>query len=253
MNRLRRRGRTWISRSTQRARKLATILITPDYRDGLRHGVAAATEHHRAPHIREPRTVLDIGANRGQFALVARHRFPDAALLCFEPLPEPRERLERTVGGNGHVRVFPYALGDRSGSTLFRVSTEDDSSSLLPTTEAQRAMFPGSATAYEIDIEIRRLDDLIEPTSLARPILVKIDVQGTELDVLRGSGALRDVVDDLLIECSFIELYEGQPLVGEVIAFLSEWGMQVGGVHNVVSTPDGRCAQADLHFTRASP
>jgi FkbM family methyltransferase len=239
-----------IARTVHRAHKLGVIVGTPAYRAALRHGVAAATEHHRSPRIPTPSTVLDVGANRGQFALVARHRFPSAALLCFEPLPKPRERLERALGGAPNVRIFPYALGQASGTTTFRVTTDDDSSSILPTTSIQRSLSPGSTLDYETQVEIKRLDDLIDIQELPRPIFMKIDVQGTELDVLRGASAFAKVVDDILVECSFLELYEGQALAADVIDFLSGWGLSIIGVHNVVATPDGRSAQADLHFSR---
>src|SRR5215212_9944591 len=66
--------------------KLAKVLRRPGYWPGLRHGVAAAIEHDRIPFDNEFRTVIDVGAGRGQFALVARRRFPAATLHCFAPL-----------------------------------------------------------------------------------------------------------------------------------------------------------------------
>lgn len=236
--------------TAHRARKLGVILATPGYRAALRHGVAAATEHHRSPRIPTPASVLDVGANRGQFALVARHRFPSAALFCFEPLPEPRERLKRILRGTSDAQIFPYALGQESATATFHVTTDDDSSSILPTTSIQRSMSPGSALDYDTQVEVRRLDEVLDIQRLPRPIFMKIDVQGTELDVLRGAEALAEIIDDILVECSFMELYEGQALAADVVDFLNGWGMRMSGVHNVVATPDGHSAQADLHFSR---
>src|SRR3712207_638198 len=71
----------------QKVGKLITILWVASYRAALRHGVAAAVEHHAVPFEHRYLTVIDVGANRGQFALVASHRFPGAVLHCFEPLP----------------------------------------------------------------------------------------------------------------------------------------------------------------------
>ncbi len=236
--------------TVHRVRKLGIIAATPEYRAALRYGVAAATEHHRLPRVPAPATVIDVGANRGQFALVARHRFPSASLLCFEPLPKARERLERALCGPFNVQIFPYALGRTSGTATFRVTTDDDSSSILPTTSIQRSLSPGSTLDYETQVEVKRLDDVIDVQQLPRPIFMKIDVQGTELDVLRGASALAELVDDILVECSFLELYEGQALAADVIDFLNGWGLRMSGAHNIVATPDGRCAQADLHFSR---
>ena len=75
----------WIAK----ARKLAGVLVVPAWRDALRrHRVAAGVEHARVLRNLGPvGTVVDIGANRGQFALAARHCFADARIVSFEPLP----------------------------------------------------------------------------------------------------------------------------------------------------------------------
>ena len=117
----------------------------------LRLGVAASVEHSRVPFASGIRSVLDVGASRGQFALFALERFPGARIVCFEPLPEARERLLR-VGGN-RTEVHVVALGARPGSARLQVSAADDSSSLLPIGRRQVAEFPG--TGYERDSRCR--------------------------------------------------------------------------------------------------
>src|SRR5882762_6091377 len=103
-----------LSPQLARARKLARVLQEPGYRRALRHGVAASTEHEAIPLRADFSTVIDIGANRGQFALFAERRFPQATVICFEPLPEPRAQLQRVVGASGRLRLFDAAVSDRN-------------------------------------------------------------------------------------------------------------------------------------------
>lgn len=116
-------------RRTAKAARLGRELL---WRRGLQLGVAASIEHDRLPLRRDFRTVIDVGANRGQFALYSRVRFPDASILCFEPLSAPREKLRRLFIDDSRVTVFPAAAGARVGNATINVSRQNDSSSLLP-------------------------------------------------------------------------------------------------------------------------
>src|SRR5688500_6973730 len=102
--------------------KLATLLREPAYRPALRHGVAAAAEHDRVPFDTEFRSIVDIGAGRGQFALVATRRFPEAAVYCFEPLEPAREKLNAVTRRMDNVRVFDLALGAVEETATLHVS-----------------------------------------------------------------------------------------------------------------------------------
>ena len=79
---------------------------------------------------------------------------------------------------------------------------------------------------------------------------MKIDVQGAELDVLRGASGLLDAVCEILVECSLVELYAGQPLIGDTIVFAREQGFRVSGVSPPSRAPDGTPLQCDVLFRR---
>jgi hypothetical protein len=131
-----------------------------------------------------------------------------------------------------------------------RVAEADDSSSLLAATPRQLAAFPKSTDIDELLVDVRRLDDLIDPAELSPPVLVKIDVQGAELDVLRGAPRLLESVQDMIIECSLVELYADQALLDETIAFARESGFHVTGVSPPARAPDGTPLQCDVLFSR---
>lgn len=240
-------------RTVARAAKLARILTHADYRRALAGGVAAAVEHERLDLPRDIRTVLDVGANRGQFALVAARRWPRARVVCFEPLPEARRVLAAVVDRIPGAEIRDVALSDRCGDVDLHVARADDSSSLLPITERQAAMFPGTDEIGVLRVRSARLDDELSPDALAAPVLLKIDVQGGELGVLRGGGEVLARVDVVLVECSFVELYAGQPLAHELIGFLASRGLVLSGAGLPTTDGGGRVVQQDLVFSRLGP
>jgi FkbM family methyltransferase len=206
---------------------------------------------HDAIHLRRDfKTVIDAGANRGQFAVFAARRFPEAAIICFEPLPEPLARLRQATGNSPRVTLHDIALAETSGLAEFHVSVADDSSSLLPITPLQRTVFPGTEEQATRTVQIRRLDDVLRGGALLAPVLLKIDVQGGELGVLRGADDLMPSIDAVLVEVSFVELYAGQALADEVWSHLSSRGFSCRGAWSTAYGPRGECLQSDLLFAR---
>ena len=214
--------------------------------------VAPTVEHEGQPFAESYGTVIDVGANRGQFAIFARRRWPNARLVCFEPLTLPREILTRVARELGDVQVFSYAVGDQEAERTMRVAQADDSSSLLVATRRQVEAFPDTIEVDETAVQVRRLDDVIAATQEAHPILLKIDVQGAELDVLRGGSAVLADVQDILIECSLVELYVGQPLLDDVILFCHDRGYRVAGIEPSAPGRGDTHLQCDVLFTRRS-
>ena len=86
--------------------------------------------------------IVDVGANRGQFALIARKVFPKAKIHSFEPLEEPMQIFRRIFAGNPHVTLYPCAIGREKTTATIHVTKDDDSSSMLPITKLQSDLFP---------------------------------------------------------------------------------------------------------------
>jgi len=98
----------------------------------------------------------------------------------------------------------------------------------------------------EIGVRTERLDVLLDDELLARPVLLKVDVQGAELEVLRGATGILDRVDGILLESSFAELYAGQPRADEIIRFVHEAGFYLAGIVAAYRDGYGNVLQADL-------
>ena len=234
-----------------RAEKLVRIAIEPRWLAVLLvQRVAASAEHFDALRGITCASVVDIGANKGQFALLARHLFPSAQILAFEPLSKPAAVFRRIFAGDARTALYSCAIGEDSGVVSMHVSARDDSSSILPIGSEQTRIFPGTQEAGRTEIVVRRLDDMLTPAHISAPALLKLDVQGYELKALRGCAALLDQFQYVYCECSFVTLYEGQALADEVIAWLRDRGLRLTGMYNLIYDHDGHAVQADFLFGR---
>ena len=216
----------------------------------LRTGVAAAVEHATVLSSLGCRTIVDIGANRGQFSLVASETCPASRVIAFEPLPRPAQSFRRVFHCINNVTLYESAIGVTSGAAKIHVSARDDSSSMLGITDLQNSIFPGTAEANTQTINVTTLADVIGPKDISSPALLKLDVQGFELQALMGCQTLLTEFSWIYVECSFLELYTGQALAHEVIHWLAQRHFILTGVYNVTYTRKGIAVQADFLFRK---
>ncbi|HYS46293.1 MAG TPA: FkbM family methyltransferase [Rhizomicrobium sp.] len=232
-----------------RLRKLLAIIMHRSYRRAfLRHRVAPAIDHAAVLRRLPFDFVADVGANRGQFSLVCRQLRPSAAIIAFEPLAEPAQIYRALFAGDPRVRLHECALARERGEMTMHLSARDDSSSLLPISEAQTANFPGTGAVGVRSVAVGPLSDFVQPSELGSNNLLKIDVQGFELEVLKSAESLLPQFDWIYAECSFVPLYEGQALAPEVIAFLGARDFRLSGRFNPFYGKEGAMLQADLLF-----
>ena len=179
-------------------RKLAKVrqsLSHPLTRAALCHKVAASYEHAELLcGLGNLSTVVDVGANVGQFALLCRLVHPQAKVHSFEPMAEACVVFDRVLGGESNVRLHRCALGAEAGEAEIYVTARADSSSLLRP-EAQMEVFPGTHEVGTRKIRVALLGDEVPEATIESPALLKIDVQGFEGQVLRGCEALLDRFD----------------------------------------------------------
>ena len=228
--------------------KIYRILRRAEYYKAFFSGVAAAVEHEILLKNIFCKTIIDIGANRGQFSLVARHCFKNAQIFAFEPLPEPFKTLKNIFVHDEMIEFYQMAIGSASVSQQMHISQRDDSSSLLPITELQNRVFPGTKEKAVINVDVKPLDSILKKNSIRRPALLKIDVQGYELEVLKGCKDIIPLLSYVYVECSYQELYQGQPLANEIISFLNQQGFNLKGVYNTNYDALGKAIQSDMFF-----
>ncbi|OSQ53511.1 FkbM family methyltransferase [Marivita geojedonensis] len=170
-----------------------------------------------------PNVIYDVGANVGTWAQLAHSQFPRAEIHAFEPLEKHLARLRKFATETDRVHIHEVALGAKSGIHTLHVTNFSDASSLLEL-GAKGAEVWGLSESEQINVPVERLDDRIAELALAYPGLIKLDVQGFELEVLTGGTEALRRAHSVLIELSFEEIYEGQPASHEVLGFLAEAG-----------------------------
>ncbi|MBI9044513.1 MAG: FkbM family methyltransferase [Anaerolineaceae bacterium] len=228
------------------------IIVVPRFLKALLKGSAAGTEHLDILKNLDCKFVLDIGANRGQFSLVARECFPGAVIHAVEPLEEPVKIFRSIFKDDAHITLHQCAIGSQSEVKTIHVTKDDDSSSLLPIGETQVKLFPSTREKETRKVNVYILEELIDVDIIQQPSLMKIDVQGYELEILIGCQNILEKFNFLYIETSFVELYEGQALASEVIAFLERNGFLFKGVYNSYYDENGLAIQADCLFINST-
>lgn len=237
---------------TQKLEKLLNILIDPYYRNTLtKFRVAASIEHEKTLQSFEKENlqlIVDIGANRGQFALVARKHFPDAKIISFEPLSKPSAIFLNIFADDPRVFLYEMAIGPETKETKMHVSFSDDSSSLLPISNHQNNLFPGTSEKETCSVQVKPLDAVLNAKDITSPALLKMDVQGYEREALEGCKSLLPLFAYIYVECSFVELYTDQSLASEIIVFLHDEGFELIGIYNLSNDKNGKAIQGDFLF-----
>lgn len=198
-------------------------------------------------------TIIDVGANTGQFARSMKAHFPTADILCFEPLPEPYRALSSWAARTQGVVALNVALGDRSGTQEMLFHTDHSaSSSFLKTTKHSESTFSFTASQRAILTKMERLDDFISArsTPLRREIMLKLDVQGFELHVLRGAASLLETVRAVIVEVILDELYQNQTSFVDIVSIMKEGGLVYSGNLDQVVAHDGHVMWLDAVFVR---
>lgn len=198
-----------------------------------------------------PQTILDIGANVGQFAVAAAKLFPDATVYSFEPDPETVQALRKNVSALERVKVRELALGEAPGEVVFNVNKNTQVSSILPLHPGRLEAFPDATVSKTIKVQVDTLDRVFQNVELVQPILLKIDVQGYEDRVLKGACDLLQRVDYILFEASLRPLYEGERTFVEMIKLMEGFGYSFLRPLNYHLSPlNGEVIEMDVLFKR---
>ena len=192
--------------------------------------------------------IYDIGANVGTWSVLAKALVPDARIEAFEPLPKHQTEFLRNCKGIADITLHSVALGSDNATGTFHVTDFSDASSLLQPTEATWAQF-GVREVQQFPLSVVRLDDYRRERQLPPPDLIKLDIQGFELEALRGAPECLTSAKAVIAEVSFIEYYKGQCLFHDLVAHLARSGSFVRAFG--INTPTGKTVgQTDVLFMR---
>lgn len=190
-----------------------------------------------------PTDIVDIGAYRGEWTRQVAEIYPDARFWLFEPQPSKKEELElakTTI--RAQIQVFNVLLGAQPHDGITFHLRETGSSVLKETTSFEKT---------PIQLPMQTLDLLFENEEFHGPLFLKLDVQGYELEVLKGSERTLAATEVALLEVSLLEYNEGAPIFSEVIDFMHQRNFAIYDICGQLRREsDGALFQVDLIFTK---
>jgi FkbM family methyltransferase len=202
-------------------------------------GFRASLEKIRTTGI-SPTTIIDVGASNGQWTRECLTVFPESRYFLIDPLDENRPALTQLSHFNSRIEFWSGALGATAG--VLELWAHGDQSSLLPSHD-----FAGARRA----VEVRTLDSFVKSMKLEPAMLLKADVQGFELEVLKGATRCLEMTELLLIEISFRRVYDNCPLAHDVIAFLGARHFRIYDICSFLQrASDNELVQCDMVFAR---
>lgn len=196
-------------------------------------------------------TVIDIGANAGQFAQQLRNEVDyKNKILSFEPQSTAFDLLSANATGDSKWEVFNYALGDTEEKKEINIAANSLSSSLLGMLPTHLQSAPESKYIGKEMISIKTLDSLFGV--LCNPndnVYLKIDTQGYESRVLNGAEKSLEHINIVQLEMSLLPLYEGEMVYNDMCMLMKEKGYNLIGIE-IVSTNrlTGQLLQVDGIF-----
>lgn len=198
-----------------------------------------------------PQTIVDIGANRGGWSEEVAHVFPKANFFLMEPIPGFEPDLAQFIKGRPGSRYWMAAASNSEGTTTIDCVTTHDGKLTTGSTLAGGSHDPARYKVERISVPTLTLEGLVRQSELPTPDLLKVDVEGYELQVLQGAEPLLGTIEAVILEVSF-ERFWNQPVFHEVIAKMADWGYWVYDFTGFNRRPaDGSLGQADVLFVRA--
>jgi len=161
-----------------------------------------------------PRTIIDLGANVGEWSRMASQVFPSSRYIMIDADPDNEPSLRKsasTVGQNSAYSTLLLGPEEKEGVTFHKLGT---GSSVLP-----------ELTSYDrsqVKLPMRTLDGYMGSLHYDSPVLLKLDVQGFELQVLLGGTVTLSSAEVVIMETSLLPYNENAPLFADVIAFMAE-------------------------------
>lgn len=195
-----------------------------------------------------PRVIYDVGAHIGTWSLLAKGCIPNATIHAFEPIDAHITAFKKEMKNIPDITLHSVALGNRWEELKINITNRSDASSILdPTNNVDKDY--GVRKEKEQTIQVIPLDNYIDKNNIPLPDFIKLDVQGYELEVLKGATNCLAHAKWILCEVSFLHYYQDQPLFHQIADFLGHYGFSIYAFGT--DTPLGsRCTQADVLFKR---
>jgi FkbM family methyltransferase len=189
-----------------------------------------------------PGMIIDCGAYVGDWTKMVKKVFPDARVIMIEPQENKRPMLTQVQSEfSPTVESINCLLGPNDKEAIAFFEMESGSSVLEEMTAHPRKM---------VKLPMRTLDSIILEKKITGGIFLKLDVQGFEIEVLKGAKATIQKTDLILLETSLLQCNKSAPLFNEVIQYMNDQGFFAYDVCNLQRWRDNILLQMDVFFVR---
>ena len=170
--------------------------------------------------------IFDIGANKGLTTTEYLKLFPSAQIHSFEPFADFFQLWEEITLRNKNVVFNPLGVSNKSGEVTFNINSNPDTNSILVSKKIDATSDNNCKTINTSTIKVTTIDEYCAKNNIESIDILKIDTQGSELNVLTGmENMLRNKKVKLIFtETYFQQQYENQPLLYDIATFLSQFG-----------------------------
>lgn len=197
-------------------------------------------------------TVIDVGANEGQYAESLLDNNYKGRIYSFEPISKPWEILSKKAARFSQWKPVHSAIGSKEETLSINVSENIVSSSIYKVAQKSLDAEPATRIVREEKVRVTTIDNFFAGEhSLQGEVMLKLDVQGYELEALRGALNSLKKIKVVQVELSFVPIYEGAPLCVDIISFLQNQGFELFTlIPGFKDRSTGRLLQADGVFIR---
>jgi FkbM family methyltransferase len=193
-----------------------------------------------------PRGILDVGANRGHWTALALSVFPNSSVVMIEPQDEMEEDLNRLCRGYPSCQYVKAGVGRSEGTLVQTIWDDLSGSSFLPETDPTLL-----ATGKQRLTPVTTINSILKQQPNFYPDLVKLDIQGFELEALIGGSKLFGITEVFIIETALISGTSGWPITREVIDFMADRCYELYDITEFLRRPyDGALGHVDIAFVK---
>ena len=230
-----------------RLKKLFFILLSFNskvYYSFLFYFVSPSFEHFKIIRkIKNINTYIDVGSNKGQFSLLINLMYPNKKILAFEPLKTEYKIYQNIFYKCKNIKCINIALGNKIRKKKIYITKRTQSSSLHKPKHYSNTIFKSTNFISASYTKVKPLTNFL--FNLKKPIFLKIDVQGFELEVLKGTDL--NQIQYIYLEGSYLKIYKNQPLIKDIKKFLNIRNFKLIGEFNLFKK-NNKKIQSDFLF-----
>lgn len=196
---------------------------------------------------KEPKVIIDCGANIGFVTHQFRSKFPNAKVFSFEPNPSVFKKLEKHYRADPTITCLNLGVADVKGELTFHVNKNTGTSSFLPPTQYHKDNLASSKIVPK-KVPVIHLQEIMDQYEIEHIDILKLDIEGYEVKAMEGIDDITNSVSIIFTEVNLIPTYENQPLIEDIILYLRNKGFHVFNFYGINENRHRQASITNLLF-----